>query len=229
VPERRYSDEDVQRILASAVESDAALGAGASGRGMTLAELQLIAAEAGVSPASVAAAAAELDHAPLAPANSRVLGLRDSVGLTVALPRALDDAEWRRLVALLRDTFAAQGREGDLAGRREWRNGNLRIALESVGDTALLEMRTRKSSVRGLIRVGLALVFGAAMGEVAAVLGHSGADAAGGLITMGITGAAMAAVGAWQLQWWSAARRKQFDAVATYARQLSTGASGADR
>ena len=54
--ERRYSDEDVHRILADAVEVDAA-GLGAE-RGLTLAQIQSIAAEAGLSPASVVAALA---------------------------------------------------------------------------------------------------------------------------------------------------------------------------
>lgn len=223
MPERRYSDEDVKRILFSAVESDAALSTDATECGMTLAEIQSIAAEAGVSPASVGAAADALDHPPSAPANARVFGLPISVGHTVALPRALDDAEWRRLVAFLRDTFQAQGREEQVAGRREWRNGNLRITVESLGDSALLQMRTRKSDARSLIRAGISLLLGSVVVETATTLAHRGAHAAAGVLTLALGGAAMAAVGALQLPSWSAARRKQFDAVAQYARRLSAG------
>ncbi|MGI8549152.1 MAG: hypothetical protein ACR2M1_17825 [Gemmatimonadaceae bacterium] len=152
-----------------------------------------------------------------------MLGLPVSVAQTVALPRALDDAEWRRLVAFLRDTFEAQGREDQVAGRREWRNGNLRIAVESLGDSGLLQMRTRKGDARSLIRTGVSLLLGSVVVEAATTLAHTGAHAAAGVLTLALGGAAMATVGALQLPSWSAARRKQFDTVAQYARQLSAG------
>lgn len=224
--ERRYSDEDVQRILAGAVESDAALSTGSTDRGLTLAEIQSIAAEAGVSPASVSAAAAVLDHPSLVPANTRVLGLPVSVGQTAALPRALDETEWRRLVAFLRDTFEAQGREEQVAGRREWRNGNLRITIESMGDSAILHMRTRKTNVRSLIRTGASLLIVSGVVEAAAMAAHNGAHAVSGALTLALVGATMAGIGALQLPSWSAARRKQFEAVADYARRLTAGGTG---
>jgi hypothetical protein len=223
VPERRYTDEEVQRILASAVESDAALPGGSADAGMTLAEIQGIAKEAGVSLASVSAAAAALDRVPPTPTSSRMLGLPVGVGSTVPLPRPLDDAEWQRLVVFLRDTFEARGRMEEIAGQREWRNGNLRVSIETIGDTAVLQMRTRKSNARALLGTGLALLSGAALGGTVAVLGHGTAAAMGNILSIGITGAALTGVGAIQLPAWSSARRKQFVAVAEYARRLSAG------
>ena len=209
--ERRYSDEDVHRILSDAVEVDAA-GLGAE-RGLTLAQIQSIAAEA-------------LDHTPPVPATPRMLGLPVGVARSVAIPGTLDEAGWRRLVAFLRDTFEAQGREEEDGGRREWRNGNLRVALEEVGGTTLLHMRTRKESARSFIRTGGVLLLGSVVMEVATLLAHTGANALPGVLMMGLGGGAMAAVGALQLPTWSAGRRKQFDAVAEYARQLSVRETG---
>lgn len=223
VPERRYSDEEVKRILASAVESDAALSAGAPERGMTLAEIQRIGAEAGLSTASVNAAAVALDHAPSVPATQRVLGLRVGVEQTVALPRPLDDAAWRRLVGFLRDTFEAQGRESDVAGLREWRNGNLRVVVEPAGDGALLQMRTRKSNAGTLVRTGASMLGGAAILGVFGALAHVAIFAVPGVEMLVMGGAVLTTVGAAQLPGWSAARQRQFEAVAEYARQLTAG------
>ena len=220
--ERRYTDEEVQRILDTAAESEASLTAGSAAQGMTLAEIQRIAAEAGLSANAVTAAAVAVDRAPV-PVNRRMLGLPLGVGQTVPLPRDLEDTEWRRLVAFLRDTFEAQGQEAVTAGRREWRNGNLRVSIESFGDSALLQMRTRKGGAQSLIGTGLSLVLGSG---VVAAISALGADpqAVYWMAPMAIGGGAMAVTGAAQLPSWSSKRRAQFEKVADYARQLSSGA-----
>jgi hypothetical protein len=220
MPERRYSDDDVHRILSSAVEVDAAVDAGA-GRGLTLAQIQSIAAEAGLSPAAVAAAADALDRTPPVPATPRMMGLPVGVAQSVAIPGTIDDAGWRRLVAFLRDSFEAQGREELGVGRREWRNGNLRIALEDVGGTTLLHMRTRKENARALIRSGGFVVLGSAVMEAATAFVHAPPNTLAGALAMALGGVTMAAVGLLQLPAWSAARSRQFEAVAEFARQLS--------
>lgn len=219
MPERRYSDEEVKRILASAVESDTALSAGASERGMTLAEIQRIGTEAGLSVASVNAAAVALDHTPAV--SRRVLGMPVSVGQTVTLPRALDDAEWRRLVVFLRGTFEAQGREFDGPAGRAWRNGNLYITLEPAGDGALLQMQTRKGNVRTLFRLGPALLIGAGITEAGGLMAHIGPEALPNALMLALGGVIVTTIGMLQLPGWGAARQKQFEAVAEYARQLS--------
>lgn len=221
MPERRYSDEEVKRILASAVESDTALSAGASEQGMTLAEIQRIGSEAGLSMASVNAAAVALDQTP--PVSKRVLGMPVAVAQAIALPRALDDAEWRKLVVFLRGTFEAQGREYDGPAGRGWRNGNLHITVEPAGDGAILQMRTRKGNVRAIFRIGPMLLLGAGAVEVAGALSHTTAATTPEAVMLAVGGAIVTAVGMLQLPGWGAARQKQFEAVASYARQLSAG------
>ena len=217
--ERRFTEDEVRRILTNAVEVDAVMDADAEG-GLTLAEIQRVATEAGLSPASVTAAVAALD-APRSPPPARVLGLPIGVASTVVLPGAIEDAEWRRLVAFLQDTFEAQGREERGEGRREWRNGNLRIAVEQVDGNTVLQLRTRKESARSLVRSGGSLMLGSLVVSLASTVAQSGVNATAGVLAMGIGGAVMAAMGALQLPGWSAARQKQFQAVAEFARRLS--------
>lgn len=226
MPERRYSDDEVKRILSNAVESDAALSASTSEPGMTLAEIERIGVEAGLTPASVRAAATSLDYTPRVPTGNRILGMRVGVGQSVMLARPLDDTEWRRLVVLMRDLFQAQGSEHAAPGGREWRNGNLRISVESLGDGAVLQMRTRKQGARSLIATGLSLFLAGGVIEGVAQLGHPGIYDAGGALSLVLTGAILAGVGAAQVRGWSAARQAQFQEIADYARQLS--ASSAD-
>lgn len=221
--ERRYTDDEVQRILASASESDAALGAGATERGMTLAELQQIATEAGLSAASVASAAKALEVAPAPLRAPRMFGLKVGVGQEAPLARPLDDAEWRRLVAFLRDTFEAQGKEEIGGGRREWRNGNLRIAVEHYGDATVLRMRTRKENAQGMMRIGAAFLLGGAVTGLIGLVMQAAGPGATGAVGLALGGGTMLGAGALQLPRWSAAREKQFAAVAEYARRLTEG------
>src|SRR5207248_5437904 len=145
-----------EHILADVAESEVTRSASGQGEfGLTLAEIQHIASEAGLNPAAVATAAAALNRTPSRIADPRRLALQAKVAESVSLARPLNDAEWRQLVVLLRDTFEASGREQQVEGRWEWRNGNLRVAVESMGTGALLDMRTTKSSARALAGGGL--------------------------------------------------------------------------
>src|SRR5687768_8444679 len=109
--ERRYSDEEVDAIFtrASEVEQDAPQRL-QSAEGRTLAELQAIGREAGLSPEAVAQAARALDQ-PAQPVPSRFLGLPLGVARTVTLDRRLTDQDWERLVVQLRETFNARRSE----------------------------------------------------------------------------------------------------------------------
>jgi hypothetical protein len=222
MPDRRYTDEEVQQILADAAQSEGTRSSGDEGEpGMTLAEIQRVASEAGLSSTAVVTAAAALDRKAVATAAPRVLGLKSGVADSVSLARPMSDIEWRKFVSVLRDTFEASGREDQVEGRREWQNGNLRVAVESVGTGAILDMRTRKESARGLMRGGLAVAGMSAVFEIA--LAVIGANPRGMMAILPITatGIGMSALGALQLPTWLSARRRQFAAIGDYARRVT--------
>lgn len=163
--ERRYTEAEMAEIFRRATrEGETEGGPGKElalpERGFTLGELQEIGAEAGISPEAVRRSALGL-----APAGAeeglehvrRVLGAPVEVGTTSGLARPLTDEEFHRMVALLRDTFHAQG-EVSVEGRyRQWKNGNLTFALEPDGAGEKLRMRSRKSDGEAAAAAGLAL------------------------------------------------------------------------
>lgn len=224
MPERRYTDAEVDRILADAAQAEAArASAGEAGTGMTLAEIQRVAAEAGLNPSSVVSAAAALARRPTESASPRLLGVRSGVGVAVPLARQLSDAEWQRFVSLLRDTFHAAGRQEVGAARREWRNGNLCVAIESAGDSAVLDMRTHRESARRLVQGGLMALGGSGAVAAALMVASANVHALTGVLVTGFAGAAMTLGGMLQLPWWAASRRRQFESVANFARTLTDG------
>jgi hypothetical protein len=220
--DRRYTDEEVQQILADAAESEGAQSTSSDVEsGMTLAEIQRVASEAGLSTRAIVTAAAALDRKPLTIAVPRVLGLKAGVAESVSLARPLTDVEWRKFVSLLRDTFEASGREEQVEGRREWRNGNLRVTVESVGTGAILEMRTRKESARALVRGGLGIMSMSAVFEGVLALTSASPRGMVVMLAMTVVGAGVGALGALQLPAWLSARRRQFAAIAEYARRAT--------
>jgi len=223
--ERRYSDEDVHRILARAAESEAALHAEPADRSWTLSAIQRVGAEAGLGAGAIAAAAAALDRESGGTAGGRYLGLPIAVTRAVPLDRPFGDDDWRRLVARLRETFEVHGREQVVDGRREWWNGNLRITHEPIGDGALLELRTRKGDARPLMRFGTALTLAAVAVAAFMLLAPGGEPKEMAAPTLfGALGLPTLLFGAVRLPAWAGLRARQFEALASFARGLTDGA-----
>src|SRR5688572_18487425 len=126
--ERRYTEDEVKTIFANAARPDATHRLGGTA-GLTLAELQDIGREAGLSAESVSRAAAILDAQP-AQVTRHFFGLPITVGRAIDLGRDMSDPEWERLIVDLRTTFNAQGRLETQGGLRHWWNGNLHVMVE---------------------------------------------------------------------------------------------------
>lgn len=226
MPERRYSDDDVRRILALAAEAEAAAAAEPE-RPWTLGEIARIGAEAGLAPHAVTAAALALEHPDAAAAPRRVLGLPVAVSRAVPLARGLSDDDWAGLVAQLRETFAAEGRTREAGARREWRVGNLRVTHEPAGAGALLRLRTRKGDARAVLLLGAAALAMAVGFAVLAAVTAGGVPApgtrrmAGVAILAAVTGVLTLAVGVLRLPAWARERARQFEALAAYARRIA--------
>lgn len=226
--EKRFNEAEVAAIFERATEAQAVGGRQVpSGDGMSLAEIQAIGREVGISPDSIVRAAAEISGGgKLAPRT--FLGLPLAVGLTVDLDRKLTDDEWDQFVVDLRETFQARGtvkRDGSL---RQWTNGNLQALLEPTARGQRIRLRTVKGDARASMTMGLGMVGVAAAGVVSALfrgaVGDVGMLSAMG--TLAVLGAAMFGVGAFRLPAWARTRQQQMSEVAA---RLSLVASTPDK
>lgn len=212
--ERRLSDAEVTAVLARAADVSAQ-------QGLTVAQVQEIAREVGLAPDAVRRALAESATGALRPATlKRSLGLPVGVNKDVILPGVLTDEAWDVLVSTLRATFNAHGKEIRTGVVREWRNGNLRVALEPTPQGQRLRMSTQK---QGALRAPL-------LGSVAMLLyGGSLAVAANttGKPLLMLAAAFPLAVGIGFAGWpflslpkWAGGRSEQFDLIAGEAASL---------
>ncbi|NNF56620.1 MAG: hypothetical protein HKN04_00115 [Rhodothermaceae bacterium] len=222
--ERRYDEREVAAIFERAAEAEAREEP-LAGEGLTLRELQRIGAEAGLSPAHIAEAAAVLDRDP--PSSdllAQTLGAQRAVYHSVRLPAPLTDADWEQLVAQFRSTFDANGkttREGSL---RTWANGNLRVGTEPTGEGGQrLRFSTRNASLSNGITGGLVnMVAGLVLFAVFALF-----DPAEPIFPVFalqfVLGAMLAGSCVVRLKPWAQERAEQFDRLGAQAIALTAG------
>ncbi|MBX9929674.1 MAG: hypothetical protein K2X99_12285 [Gemmatimonadaceae bacterium] len=218
--ERRFDDDEVALILEQASQVSAQRHEHElveRAPGLSLAQLQQIAAESGIAPDDVARAAANVARGGIAPMQvRRTLGVPVALGKTVLLARPLTDAEWDRIVVVLRETFEARGTVRAEGTLREWSNGNLRVVLEPTPNGQRLRLSTRRGDAGLWAAVGAG---SAALGAtLAATAWMSGAAEAlmSALPVLGV-GLAMLARNAVLLPRWARQRSAQLDAVAAAA------------
>lgn len=218
--ERLYGEEEVAEIFEAAASPRGSGGrALSSADGLTLGELQAIGAEVGIAPERIADAAAALDLRRGAAPRRTHLGMPVSVGRTVALPRAPTDPEWELLVAELRETFGAHGKDKSSGGLRAWTNGNLHAYVEPTESGHRLRLGTTKgnavpSSQLGLISLlaGLVLsifLFAEVLDEDLSVF-----------LFLPVIGALVLAINAIRLPRWAREREEQMDHIAVRVRTL---------
>jgi len=214
--DRKYDDEEVRQIFeAAARPGEAALSSGSPTDGMTLAELQDIGAEVGLSPERVASAAAALQSSGIPAPRRRQLGLPVAVGHVLDLPRAPTDHEWDLLVSALRETFGAHGtvsRNGEI---REWTNGNLHAYVEPTQNGHRLRLGTLNG--RGVALNFGGVVFGslAAAATVMFVLsGRLSEDGPGALIMFAAMATAALVTNVIRLPGWARKREEQMRQIA---------------
>jgi hypothetical protein len=219
--ERRYGDEEVAEIFKAASSARASEGrALSSASGLSLAELQAIGGEVGIAPERIADAAAALDlHRGAAPRRTH-LGMPVSVGRIVELPRAPTDREWELLVADLRETFGAHGRDVSQGGLRAWRNGNLHAYVEPTATGHRLRLGTVKSNGIAVGRLGIAGLLVGLLMLVFLLLTGEGVDDAVMAMLFAAFGAAALGANALRLPRWAGEREEQMEQIAARARTL---------
>jgi hypothetical protein len=153
--ERRYDEQEIAAIFERAAEAQKAAQRHLSqSEGLTLAELQEIGAEAGITPAFIAQAATAINRtaAPRPPVT--YFGVPIGVARSIDLPRPLSDEEWERLVVDLRETFHAHGNVGRDGSLRQWTNGNLKALVEPTPSGYRLRLETRSDDLVMRLSIG---------------------------------------------------------------------------
>jgi hypothetical protein len=225
--DRRYDDDEVAEIFRKAAEGPQALPHQlASESGMTLAELQDIGREAGLSPDAVASAARSLAIRPQAGVR-RYLAMPIQVERTIELPRRLTEAEWEQLVVRLRETFNARGAVSANGSFRQWTNGNLQALLEPTPSGNRLRLTTTKASSIFSMNVGAGLMgFSALLATIDGIAGHL-ATAWPGVAIIASIGAGTLALSGLQLPSWARRRARQMESI-TSQLALETGPDAPD-
>ena len=221
--ERRYGEEEMAAIfeaasgpLASRKDSRAASD---SDQGLTLAELQSIGREVGISPERIAEAAAGLEHVQPSLPRRTELGMPMSAAHIVEISRPLTDREWSLLVSDLRETFHAQGRERSHGETREWANGNLHAVVEPTRTGYRLRLGSLKSDGLVLNRMGaFGMIMGAVVGVTSALSGDPGAVSES--VMLGGIGDSAFAFNAVRLPRWARLREQQMREIAERTRVL---------
>jgi hypothetical protein len=211
--ERRHTEAEVTTIFQVAAEGPSSPPHQLSRTdGLTLADLQAIGREVGISPEAVAHAAQTLEVRQGA-VNRTLLGLPIGVERRVALRRRLTDEEWERLVVQLRDAFEARGRTRVDGSLRQWTNGNLYVLLEPTATGDRLRLGSRHGGAIASLRLGLVSL--AAMGilAIANLFGAQLADTGtiAGLLAGGLV---LIANGALRLRGWARLRGRQMEDLA---------------
>lgn len=220
--EPRYREDEVAEIFEAAAQPVSGRTELSRPEGFTLAELQSIGGEAGLSPERIARAAAAVELRRGA-VRHKDLGMPVSVSRTVHLPREPTDREWEMIVADLRETFGERGRLGSREDVREWHNDDLNAYLEPTLTGYRLRLGTTKGE--GLNRTGaLGLVF-ALLWLVVFLVGYgpSQAPLVGPLLMFAVSAAALG-YNALRLPGWALEREARMEQVAARARALIAAA-----
>lgn len=218
--EPRFTEEEMKEIFERAANVSEGRAALSPSAGITLAELQSIGREVGLIPERIAEAATAVELRRNAVPVRTQFGMPVGVGRTLNLPRAPSDAEWETLVADLRHTFHARGKEWSSGNARQWSNGNLFAYVEPLGNGFRLRLGTTKGDATSVNLLGLAGVgIGAVVGVAAVLGGQPGAEFVAPLI---LGGGGASAIGAnWlRLKGWAATREAQMEAIAGRALTL---------
>jgi hypothetical protein len=209
--ERRFSEAEVAQIFERAT-SGHAVQATRAVEGLTLAELESIGKEVGISAEQITRAALSLSTGEAKPTQS-FLGMTTGVGHTVHLDRRLTDEEWERFIVEVRETFNARGTMTSQGSLRQWSNGNLQVLLEPTEAGHRVRFRTVKGDAPWTFSAGLVASTVSVIGEVTAVLTGVAHDV-GLVVSFGVLGAigiGAAATTALRLPGWARVRKAQME------------------
>jgi hypothetical protein len=182
----------------------------------------------GIAPERIAHAAAALELRGAASPRRTHLGMPVSVGRTVDLPREPTEREWELLLAELRQTFGAHGKDRSSGGLRAWTNGNLHAYVEPTQDGHRLRLGSTKGDGATLGWMGIAgLLAGLVMLALFFLSGELEEEAVTAVI-FAVMGAVALGWNALRLPRWAQEREEQMEYVAARARTLIGPAPAGD-
>lgn len=211
--ERRYDDEEVGLILRRAVESGEKAGVAGDepGRGVTLAELQEIGAEAGIDVARIDEAASWLAEAgdqrkraasglPAMVAAARsVIGLPPTVQMERVVQARLDPKRLPELLDVIRAEFSRQGIVQEVLGGFEWQAsdelGGRYVSIRPEGDRTRIQALGNYRNGLMVMTFGVGPIAAAATGGLAVALGAATPLI---VVALALAGGATAALTPWK-------------------------------
>lgn len=158
LPARRFTDEEVARILRSASELQERSAMGEGGRGgggggLTLEDLRQVAAEVGIDPRFVELAADRV-HGPAERDHSVLLGTAYSWQLHRTVPGEVLEEDRDRLVRAIRGVIGRKGELEDLYGRMEWSYddglGPILVGVATRDGATEIDVSARRGEEAGL-------------------------------------------------------------------------------
>ncbi|RMH59952.1 MAG: hypothetical protein D6685_10715 [Bacteroidetes bacterium] len=140
---RLYGDQEIRAILRRAAERQHLDPAPPQHReGLTLEELQQVAAEAGIEPAHVEAAIAEIERTPPEARGVQVWGAPMHVEREGFIEGTVPDPAWEEMVAALQQAYNGPGEVRRIGRTREWSFAG------SSGDGVLVSVAERDGGTR---------------------------------------------------------------------------------
>jgi hypothetical protein len=193
---RRYDEKEIARILERATELQHHTPLDpAETAGMTLAELEQVAREAGIDPQHVRAAAAALDREAPVAGGLALLGAPLRVELERTVEGEVASGADEALGSVIRETLAAPGFAAAVGTSLEWQSGNpqrpVRVTVTPRAGRTVIRIEERFGNLAGGLFGGIVGGAGgggggAAIGVIGGALGALGpALAAAGLIFIG--------------------------------------------
>ncbi|HMB90244.1 MAG TPA: hypothetical protein VKP65_05310 [Rhodothermales bacterium] len=221
--ERRYDEQEIAAIFERAAEAQKAAQRHLSSEGLTLAELQEIGAEAGITPEFIAQAATAIGRTSRPSPRATYFGVPIGVSRSTDLPRPLSDKEWEHLVVDLRETFHAHGKVGREGSLRQWTNGNLKALVEPTPSGYRLRLETRSDDL--ITRLSVGTIMAVMMLFFTLVVLLKDPVSFNKLTTIGmmsLIAASVAGYAAYKAPRWARTREKQMEAIIERVTQMTS-------
>jgi len=190
--ERRFTDKQVALILRRAADLEKRSStSGSSPRGLTLADLKEIAAEAGIDPDLIGRAVAEMEGPRGLEPTSVIIGPETVRREVRAIAGELGKEELAELMRLVDDQVADQGTVAEALGFVRWTSQgrflSTQVSLEPTRGETLMRVEERYSeALRGVLH-GIPASYGAIFGLAYALEGLNLGLAPGSLVALATT------------------------------------------